>query len=94
MRALHRLALAVLVICSAGLALGVSAAASSQPVQVCPVCTDDVTGDAWVDGESPHPDASTVTVTAQRNGSATWVAALRWSDAAAAPDDEGGPGPP
>ena len=89
MRVLRRFALAALVVSFAvGSVFGVPATASSPPTRICPVCTDYSSDDTWIDDGSPVPDESTVTVTAHRNGSATWVAELRWSDAEDAPDDE------
>ena len=65
---------------------GAPAAASPQPSPVCPVCGDAHTG-MWSGGEWTAPDDRTLTVRAHENGTATWVADLRWED----PEDAPGP---
>ena len=74
----------LLLLTSLVVAAGAPAAASPQPSPVCPVCGDEYAG-MWSDGEWTAPDDRTLTVRAHENGTATWVADLRWEDPEAAP---------
>ena len=81
-----RVLLVLLASCVVVAGAGAPAAASSPPSSVCPVCGGAYPG-MWTDTEWTTPDDRTLTVQVHENGTATWVADLRWDD----PEDAPGP---
>ena len=80
-----RVLLLLLTSCVVAAGAGAPAAASSPPAPVCPVCGDEYAGVWGADDGWTVPDDRTLTVRAHENGTATWVADLRWDDPADAP---------
>jgi len=80
----RRVLLALLASLVVAAGAGAPTAASPQPSPVCPVCGDTHPG-TWEDSEWTVPDDRTLTVQAHGNGTATWVADLRWDDPEEAP---------
>jgi hypothetical protein len=79
-----RVLLVLLASCVVVAGAGAPAAASSPPSSVCPVCGGAYPG-MWTDTDWTTPDDRTLTVRVHENGSATWIADLRWDDTEDAP---------
>ena len=81
----RRVLLPLLMSCVVAAGAGAPAAASTPPAPICPVCGGEYPGMWGADGGWTVPDDRTLTVRAHENGTATWVADLRWGDPADAP---------
>ena len=80
-----RVLLLLLASCVVVAGAGAPAAASTSPGPVCPVCGGEYAGMWGADDGWTTPDDRTLTVRSHENGTATWVADLRWDDPADAP---------